>query len=277
MPGALTNTQVEDYRRDGYVLVRSLLDAEETSLLVTAARESRVLEEHAFGRKDSDGRESRLSLWNHPGDDLFGRVSRSVRIVDAMEALLGGEVYHYHSKLMLKEPRVGGAWEWHQDYGYWYNNGCLYPLMASCLIALDRATQANGCLQVLKGSHLIGRIEHGKFGEQVGADPERVEAAMARHELVYCEMAPGDAVIFDGNTLHASAANLSENPRWSLICCYNAARNDPYKTSHHPNYTPLSKVADSAIKEAAAAFDASNDSFLDPEKEHRAGAKKTFK
>src|SRR5690606_32646886 len=106
------------------------------------------------------------TLWNHPGDDLFGRVARSVRIVEAMEALLGGEVYHYHSKLMLKEPRVGGAWEWHQDYGYWYNNGCLYPLMASCLIALDRATQANGCLQVLRGSHLIGRIEHGQFGEQ---------------------------------------------------------------------------------------------------------------
>ena len=65
--------------------------------------------------------------------------------------VLGGEVYHYHSKLMLKEPFVGGAWEWHQDYGYWYQNGCLFPWMASCLIALDPATRANGCLQVLKG------------------------------------------------------------------------------------------------------------------------------
>ena len=32
-----------------------------------------------------------------------------------------------------------------------------------------------------------------------------------------------------------------------MICCYNAARNDPYKESHHPRYTPLAKVADAAI------------------------------
>ena len=93
-----------------------------------------------------------------------------------MEAFLGGEVYHYHSKMILKEPRVGGAWEWHQDYGYWYQNGCLFPDMASCLIAIDPATRANGCLQVLRGSHRMGRIEHGRFGGQTGADPERVEA-----------------------------------------------------------------------------------------------------
>jgi hypothetical protein len=35
-----------------------------------------------------------------------------------------------------------------------------------------------------------------------------------------------------------------------MICCYNAARNNPYKESHHPRYTPLSKVPDSAILEA---------------------------
>jgi hypothetical protein len=35
-----------------------------------------------------------------------------------------------------------------------------------------------------------------------------------------------------------------------MICCYNAAKNDPYKESHHPRYTPLHKVPDSAIKEA---------------------------
>ena len=35
-----------------------------------------------------------------------------------------------------------------------------------------------------------------------------------------------------------------------MICCYNAARNDPYKESHHPRYTPLSKVADAAVAEA---------------------------
>jgi len=118
----LSNHQVAQFEHDGYLLVEGLFDPEETELLITVARSDQALQEHAYGRKDSQGRLSRLSLWNHPGDDLFGTVSRSRRIVDAMEQLLGGEVYHYHSKLMLKEPFVGGAWEWHQDYGYWYQN-----------------------------------------------------------------------------------------------------------------------------------------------------------
>lgn len=260
----LGSEQVEGFQRDGYLLVERLFSAEEVALMLEVAREDRLLKEHAYGRKDAQGRESRLALWNHPGDDLFGVVSRSRRIVDAMEQLLGGEVYHYHSKLMLKEPRVGGAWEWHQDYGYWYQNGCLYPWMASCLIALDRATRANGCLQVLKGSHHMGRVEHGRFGDQTGADPERVRAAMERLELVYCEMEPGTALFFHGNLLHASAANSSPDSRWSLICCYNAARNDPYKESHHPRYTPLAKAADVEVLRIGAKASSATKAFLDP-------------
>ena len=141
---------------------------------------------------------------------------------------------------MLKEPRVGGAWEWHQDYGYWYNNGCIYPDMGSCLIAVDRASKANGCLQVLRGSHSICRVEHVAIGDQTGADPARVEAAKLRHELVYCEMEPGDALFFHANLLHRSDANTSEHPRWSLICCYNTKHNDPIiENGRHPNYSPL--------------------------------------
>lgn len=155
--------------------------------------------------------------------------------------LLGGEVYHYHHKMILKEAKSGGAWAWHQDYGYWYHNGCLFPLMASCMIAVDRATKENGCLQVLRGSHHIGRVDHGKVGQQTGADEERVEAATRVCERVYVELEPGSAVMFHCNTLHRSDQNTSDDPRWAFICCYNAARNDPYKESKHPSYTPLAK------------------------------------
>ena len=115
-----------------------------------------------------------------------------------------------------------------------------------------RRNRANGCLQVLKGSHHMGRMEHGRFGEQTGADLERVKAALQRLEYVYCETEPGSGLFFHANLLHASDANTSPNSRWSLICCYNAARNDPYKESHHPRYTPLKKVPDAAIKEVGA-------------------------
>jgi hypothetical protein len=99
----------------------------------------------------------------------------------------------------------------------------------------------------------MGRIDH-QSGDQFAIDPERLEAAKKRFELVYCEMDSGDALFFHGNLFHASAANTSPNPRWGLICCYNAARNDPYKDSPYgARYTPLKKVADTAIKEVGQA------------------------
>jgi len=201
------------------------------------------------GRKDAAGLETKIALWNYAGDDLYSMFARSPRIVNRMEQMLGGEVYLYHMKMNYKEPFIGGAWEWHQDYGYWYNNGCLLPLMASCLISVSPANKENGCLQVLRCSQEIGRIEHGKTGDQTGADLERVNVALERMELVYGECEPGDAIFFHGNLLHRSDANLSPNPRWSLICCYNAARNDPYKESKHPGYSPLAKVSATAVRD----------------------------
>lgn len=260
MPSVLSPDQRAAYDADGYVIVRGFFDAEEAMLLKRAMEQDPAIRSHFYNRGDNDGGNTKMALWNHPGDSVYGMAARCLRMVDTMEDLLGGEVYHYHSKLTAKEPFEGGAWEWHQDYGYWYHNGCLFPLMASAMIALDRSTRENGCLQVLKGSHLLGRVEHRLLeGEQMGADLQRVEEAQKHLETVYAEMDPGDVLLFHCNTLHRSDQNRSENRRWTMICCYNAARNDPYLDHHHPRYTPLEKVPDDAIKAAGLKFAAASD------------------
>ena len=242
MPTAMTPAQAAAYERDGFVVVRGLFDAEETSLLRRAMEEDPAVRGHVIDRRDQEGRSTRIALWNRAGDSVYGLAARCARMVDTAEALLGGEAYHFQSKLTAKDPEVGGAWEWHQDYGYWYHNGCLEPRLVSCLLAIDRATQANGCLQVVRGSHRLGRLEHGKVGDQTGvADAERLEAILARHELVHCELEPGGAVLFHSNLLHRSDQNRSEHPRWAFICCYNARSNSPYKATRHPGYSRLEK------------------------------------
>jgi len=243
----MSDDQIKAFHHDGYVLVRGLFNKEEVELLGKTVRQDKAMDDNASAADDGKGHPVRLSLWNHPGDGIYGMFARCRRIVDSMEQLLDDEVYHYHSKMILKDARVGGAWAWHQDYGYWYQNGCLYPDMASVMTAVDRATKENGCLQVLRGSHKLGRINHVLSGDQAGADMERVNEAVKQMELVYCEMEPGDSLFFHGNTLHCSAQNESEFPRWTLISCYNAKHNDPYKDSHHPRYTPLKKVDDSEV------------------------------
>ncbi len=263
MPTIFTPDQRSAYQRDGFVMIRSLFDTEEIGILREAIELDPQLRESLYDRKDSEGKATRMATWNHPGDSVYGLAARSLRVVDTMEDMLGGEVYHYHSKLTAKEPRVGGAWEWHQDYGYWYHNGCVYPYMASVMVALDHSTRDNGCLQVLRGSHLAGRVDHGVLpGEQVGADPRRVEQMLKQLELVYAEMAPGDGLFFHSNLMHRSDQNRSENRRWTVLFCYNAARNDPYLEHHHPRYTPLVKVPDDAVKTAGLRFADADDAHF---------------
>jgi ectoine hydroxylase len=245
----LSDEQRDRYRRDGYLIAEGLFDAEEVDLLRKIAKADRRLSAEVRRRRDATGTAVDLTVRNELGDDIYSAVARCRRVVDTIQRLLEGEVYHYHHKMIRKEPRGGGAWEWHQDYGYWYHNGCLFPDLASCMIAVDRATKENGCLQVMAGSHRMGRVDHVKVGDQTGADPERVRAALERMEVVHCELEPGSAVFFDCNLLHRSDRNDSNEPRWALICCYNAARNDPYKESRHPRYQYLEKCPDERVKE----------------------------
>jgi hypothetical protein len=243
----ITLEQAITFDRDGFLLIDDFFSAVEVAVLLAAVEAETRIGEHAFELKDTEGRASRLSLWSDIGDDLFGAVTASPRIVNAARALLREELYHWHSKVMLKEPRRGGAWEWHQDYGYWYHDGCPYPRLLSCMVALDPATRENGCLKVLVGSHLLGRLEHGRQGTQVGADPERIAALEARLPVQYIEAAPGSALFFHCNLLHASGPNLSEHPRRALICCYNAFSNVPVIGKGHGQPVPIPHVADDAI------------------------------
>lgn len=270
MSHTLTNQQLQQYSDDGFLLIRSLFDPEEIELLRRSAKEDKQLDDHAYGRDDGEGGTVRLSLWNHPGDGIYGAFARSQRLVSAAESLLRDEPYHYHSKMIMKEARVGGAWAWHQDYGYWYSNGVLTPNLVSAFIAVDQATRENGCLQVIRGSHHCGRIHHVLTGEQAGADLERVNEILKRYDHVHVEMEPGDVLFFHSNLLHRSDRNNSENSRWSMICCYNARSNDPYKDSHHPRYTPLEPLDDGKIKQIGIRRFDDDDSevaFLDPQRD----------
>jgi ectoine hydroxylase-related dioxygenase (phytanoyl-CoA dioxygenase family) len=245
-----TKKDIDTYHRDGYVVIRNLFTKEEVDLLYKVAVDDNVMSKKSFDRTDASGLKTKLALWYSLDESLYSKFARSARIVDAVEQILNGRAAHYHSKLMQKEPRKGGAWEWHQDYGYWYkNNGFLLPEMLSVLTALTPATKENGCLQMIRGSHKMGRVEHGFAGEQVGADMEKVNEALKIMPLDYLEMAAGDTAFFHCNTLHASAANLSDKPRWSIITAYNLASNKPYKDAHVSSYTPIQTFTGNLLSE----------------------------
>jgi ectoine hydroxylase-related dioxygenase (phytanoyl-CoA dioxygenase family) len=141
--------------------------------------------------------------------------------------LLHDEVYLHSSAVLSNGSSDGGAWEWRQDYGFSYTTGCLAPTMVSCMIAGDRSTQEQSSLQVLRGSHTLGRIDHERSGEQFVADPERVRAAIDILERQVVTLAPGDALFFHCNLLHRLEAHGPANGRRNVIYSYNTERNRP--------------------------------------------------
>ena len=266
----LTADQVDSYHRDGYVIVKNFISASEISRLYNIAIEDELLRKHAFDLNDQTGKKTKLTLWYVPGDDAYGLLSRCRRMVSAVDQLMDGDaaVCHFHSKLMQKEPKVGGAWEWHQDYGYWYKNEFLFPdQMTSVMIAITEANRENGCLQVIKASHKMGRVEHGFAGEQVGASQRYVDLALKTMELIFVELKPGDALFFHPNLLHRSEANLSQNSRWSLICCYNRASNIPYNEPSQSSTIPVNVVEDEALLATGTSGLKEASNFLQKEKD----------
>ena len=246
----LTPEQIAAYHQDGYLVIPKFLAQPEVDKLYGIATGDSTLQKHAFDLNDQAGKKTKLTLWYTPGNDAYGLLTKSRRMVDSAAALLEGDapVCHFHSKLMQKEPKVGGAWEWHQDYGYWYKNEFLLPnQMLSIMVAITDASISNGCLQVIKGSHKLGRIEHGFAGEQVGASQHYVDLALQTMPLVYVEINAGDALIFHSNLLHRSEANTSDRPRWSLISVYNRSSNIPYNEPSQSSTIPLEAVPDEAL------------------------------
>jgi phytanoyl-CoA hydroxylase len=266
----LTTSQIADYHRDGYIIVKDYLNAAEVGKLQEIAFADGVMRKHAFDLNDQSGKKTKLTLWYTPGNDAYGLLTKSSRMVASADKLMDGNspVCHFHSKLMQKEPRIGGAWEWHQDYGYWYKNEFLLPdQMTSIMVAITDANKENGCLQVIRGTHKMGRIEHGFAGEQVGASQHYVDLALKTMPLIYVALKAGDALFFHPNLLHRSEANLSSQPRWSLIAVYNRAENKPYNEPSQSSTIPIQMVPDEALLEWETTQLSDNASFLDKEKD----------
>lgn len=259
MASKLTKAEIATYHEDGLLFLRELFDPQEINLLRRAMEEDPEIREHSLLRADQEGGATRISLWNRAGDSVYGLAARCEKIVNAAETLIGEPVYHFQSKLTAKDPKIGGAWEWHQDYGYWYYNGCVAPKLLSFMIALDRTDTENGCLKLVRQSHKLGRLDHVQVTpEQNCADPRHMDRILETHEVVDCILEPGDVVVFHANTLHRSEQNRSEKRRWTLLCCYNAISNDTVTRDDDRYYVPLEKVPNSAIKAAGLKFASSD-------------------
>ena len=149
----LTEEQIAQYRRDGYVVLPGLLDAD---VLKQVDRRIGRITEDAFAREDFSkilevepenvGGQMVVRRIYNPYDlhDDFRQLASQARVVDCIESLIGPNINLHHSKLNMKPPSVGSVVEWHQDLAYFpHTNDDLVTL----LIYLDDATDIGHFVQ----------------------------------------------------------------------------------------------------------------------------------
>jgi hypothetical protein len=152
MPASLTQAQVAQYQRDGFLFPIDCLTTDEV-----AHYRGRL---EAFEREQGDSFGRLPDLVRSKSHLLFTWMDELVRhpkVLDAVESLIGPDILIYHLTSWLKEPGEPSHVSWHQDGTYFG----LEPFeQVTAWIALTDSTPEMGCIKLLPGSHRIGQKPH---------------------------------------------------------------------------------------------------------------------
>jgi ectoine hydroxylase-related dioxygenase (phytanoyl-CoA dioxygenase family) len=134
----------------------------------------------------------------------------------AASQLLDGAVRFWHDQLFCKPPKRGGVVAWHQDYSYWTRTRPMAHL--TCWIALDDATEENGCLQYIPGSHRWDLLPiTGLSGQMNAIEDVLTPEQRAVFTPVSAPLRRGEAVFHHPLTVHGSGENRSGRPRRGAV------------------------------------------------------------
>ena len=126
----------------------------------------------------------------------------------------------YSAKLTAKMPQSADICHWHQDNAY-YNAQAESNTRLSTWIPLRDATEENGSLWVVPGSHTRGVAEHGAFGGQCPKSMGPVD--MVVEDAIPCPVSAGDMLIFNADLWHHSKENHTDHIRRAFIVSYQEA------------------------------------------------------
>lgn len=130
--------------------------------------------------------------------------------------LLGGAVRFWHDQLFCKPPRQGGVVAWHQDYSYWTRTQPQAHL--TCWIGLDDATEENGALMYIPGSHRWNLLPiTGLAGDMEAIKSVLTEQQTAQFKPVTVELKRGECSFHHAMVVHGSGVNRSDRPRRATV------------------------------------------------------------
>ncbi len=240
----LTQSQIDTFNRDGFIPLYDVLTPLEVTALhlrledigsrVISFPENLVQIEPAIENgeaKPDPVRFNNIRKFTNLGkhDALFAAYIRHPKILDAVTSLIGPNVKVFVDQTLAKPPYIGSAKPPHQDSAYWRNIDP--PNLVVCWMALDDATEGNGCMRFIPGSHKLGVIEH-KHLEDYRVEDEKIDYS----KEVAVPLKAGSCELHHSLSLHRTDANTSPNRRIGLTVAYMSAESKYIGDDEKPDF-----------------------------------------
>ena len=265
MPCGLTEQQKQFYFDNGYLPIERLFDPGLLAPLIAELGQvvaGWALIYEAEGRLparfDDEPFERRLFKLQEAMDGACPEVRQAISgkrktpgmfhvmtlppILDVVESLVGPEIMsHPQFNSRAKLPDKTSVVNWHQDIGF-LDPEAEETFMVNFWLPLVDTDEVNGCLQVIPGSHKVGRLPFKDNPEAILPD------AMPTGQPVTCPVPKGGVLLLQHRTVHRSGPNYSDGIRWSLDIRYSDSRK-PTGRAGVPGFIARSKeVPDTVAK-----------------------------
>ena len=258
----LTQQQIDDFNREGWLFLPELFSAEEVDLLAREAEGIYDTKRPEVWREKSGA--PRTAFAAHLYNEAFGLLGAHPRMIEPVEQIFGEKVYMHQYKINAKSAFTGDVWQWHQDYGTWKrDDGMPQPRAMNIAIFLDEVMPINGPLMLvprsqhagdLKASHDLATTSYPLWT----LDEETVTRLVKEGGIVAPTGKAGGMLMFHGNLVHGSAGNITPYPRKIVYLTLNAVSNyirTPTRPEYiaHRDFTPIQTVDDDALLRLARA------------------------
>ncbi|MBT5416134.1 MAG: proline hydroxylase [Rhodospirillaceae bacterium] len=262
----LTDAQLEQFDRDGFLILPSLFDPKEVEA-INAELPALFAEDRVDNVREKGGGIVRTAMNLHARNDVFAKLVRHPRLLEPALQILDGDVYLQQVKVNAKEAYTGEIWQWHYDFAHHHNeDGNPLPLALNVHLFLDECNPFNGALWFIPGSH---KAHDGRNLAKSALDTETTsyELWTVDHEtvgrmieaggIVPAHGPAGTVLIFGELMVHGSPNNMSPWPRHIFSTIYNpiSNRQTTFKRpdwQHGRDFTPTRPLPDDCLRERAA-------------------------
>ena len=249
MINAMHELSPDTFRRDGYLVVRGLVDRPSVDeMRRTVLRALDPLQGPAEFEADAGypgspasrgaagGHTPRRLLHAYSRGPVFRRWATAPELAATLRSVMRAEGIEmsqcHHNCVMTKHPGFSSSTAWHQDIRYWSFDA---PELVSVWIALGPEREENGALRVIPGSHRL-HLDRGRFDRHLFLRPEIGENRELIDTASLVELEAGDALFFHCRLFHAAGKNASREVKLSAVFTYHTGGNRPIPGTRSDRY-----------------------------------------